>query len=105
MRWLTNLINGLRTLTHKQRVEAELDEELQNYLEESIAHKQSIGMAPETARRSALAEMGSRNSVKHQVWSSRWESTVDSLLQDLRLSLRTLARRQSNFSPKLQKAT
>ena len=90
MRRLTNLINGLRTLTHKQRVEAELDEELQNYLEESIAHKQSIGTTPEIARRSALAEMGSRNSVKHQVWSSRWESTVDSLLQDLRLSLRTL---------------
>ncbi len=37
-------------------------------------------------------EMGSRNSVKHQVWSSRWESTLDGVLQDLRLSVRTLGK-------------
>jgi hypothetical protein len=44
------------------------------------------------AHRAALAEMGSRNAVKHQVWSSRWESTFDGIVQDLRLSLRTLAK-------------
>ena len=92
MQWLTNLIQGIKSLLHPQRVEAELDEELQSYLEFSIAHKRQAGMLDESARRAALAEMGSRNSVKHQVWSSRWESTLDSLLQDLRISLRTLAK-------------
>jgi len=90
MRWFTNLIHGLRSLIHKQRVEAEFDEELRSYLEESVAHKEGAGMAPENARRAALAELGSRNSVKHQIWSSRWESALDGLLQDLRLSVRTL---------------
>ena len=73
MQWLTNLVNGLRSLIHKQRVENELDEELRSYVEESVAHKQGNGMPAEFARRTALAEMGSQNSVKHQVWSSRWE--------------------------------
>jgi len=92
MRWFTNLIQGLRSLIHKQRVEADLDDELRSYVEESVAEKQSNGMAPEIARRAALVEMGSQNSVKHQVWSSRWESTLDGLLQDLRLSIRSLCK-------------
>ena len=40
----------------------------------------------------AFAEMGSRGAVKHQVWTSRWESAIDGALQDLRLSLRSLAK-------------
>jgi len=92
MLWLTSLTNGLMSLFRKRQVEAELDEELDGYLEASVADKQSNGMAPEIARRAALAEVGSRNSVKHQVWSSRWESTLDGLLQDLRFSVRSLGK-------------
>ncbi len=39
-----------------------------------------------------MAEMGSRNAVKHQVWSSRWESGVEGLLQDVRIGVRALAK-------------
>ncbi len=39
-----------------------------------------------------MVEMGSRNAVKHQVWSSRWESTLEGLLQDTRVSVRMLAK-------------
>jgi predicted permease len=92
MRGFANFIHGLRSLVHKQRVENELDEELRSYVEESIADKQAHGVNPEIARREALVEVGSRNSVKHQVWSSRWESTLDGLLQDLRLSIRILCK-------------
>lgn len=92
MNWLTNLTSGIRALLQKSRVERELDEELDSYLEASAAHKQQAGMTPEAALRAARVEMGSRNSVKHQVWSSRWESIVDGLLQDVRLSLRMLAK-------------
>ena len=47
MQWLTNLIQGIKSLLHPQRVEAELDEELQSYLEFSIAHKRQAGMLDE----------------------------------------------------------
>jgi predicted permease len=92
VQWLTNSITGLKSLFSKQRIEGELDEELDSYLEASAADKQQAGLAPELARRAALVELGGRNSVKHQVWSSRWESQFDNCLQDLRMSMRTLAK-------------
>jgi predicted permease len=87
-----NLITGLKSLFQKKRVEAELDEELSTYLEASAADKQRRGSSPEAARRLAAIEMGSRNSVKQQVWQSRWESALDNFQQDIRFSIRSLAK-------------
>jgi len=92
MNWLTNFISGAKSLFQKGRVERDLDEELESYLEAAVHHKQRNGMALDAARRDALIEMGSPNSVKHQVWTSRWESTADGLIQDLRMSVRTLGK-------------
>jgi len=92
MSWLTNFGKGIASLLHRQDVECELDEELQGFLEASAAHKQRNGMTQEAAHRAARVEIGSGNSVKHQVWSSRWESTAEGILQDLRVSVRTLAK-------------
>jgi hypothetical protein len=92
MRWMNSMGMGLRSLFAKRRVERELDEELAGFLEAAAADKQRGGMSAEQARRAAMAEMGSRNAVKHQVWSSRWESGVEGLLQDLRIGLRALAK-------------
>ena len=92
MQWITNILTGLKSLLHKQQVENDLDEELESYLQASAAEKVKSGMTPEAARRAALVELGSRSVVKHQVWSSRWESTLDSLLLDMKISLRTLVK-------------
>jgi hypothetical protein len=92
MNWFTNFARGIAALFHRQHVERELDEELQAYLDASAVHKQRNGMTQEEARRAASVELGSANSVKHQVWSSRWESTFEGILQDLRVSVRTLAK-------------
>ncbi len=92
MGWMNSIGMGLRSLLAKRRVEKELDEELAGFLEAATADKQSAGMTVEQARRAAMAEMGSRNAVKHQVWSSRWESGVEGLLQDVRIGIRALAK-------------
>jgi predicted permease len=92
MQWMTNILTGLKSLFHKQQVENELDEELDSYLQASVAEKEKSGMTPEKARHAALVELGSRSVVKHQVWSSRWESTLDSLLLDMKISFRTLVK-------------
>jgi predicted permease len=96
MRTLNNMprkINsGLRNLSDKQRTEREMDEELDAYIDASAEHKQRLGLSAEAARRAALIEMGSRNSVKQQLWSTRWEATVDGIWQDVRLSVRMLAK-------------
>ncbi len=90
MNWLSNLTTGLKALFHKPHVDRELNEELDSYLEASAAHKQHLGMTREQALHAARIEIGSRNSVKHQVWSSRWESALDSLFADLRQAARSL---------------
>lgn len=92
MNWFTNLTRGIASLLYRRNVERELDEELQGYLEASTAHKQRNGMTREAALRAAKVELGSNNSVKHQVWSSRWESTAEGILQDFRVSVRALAK-------------
>ena len=92
MRWIRSFGIGLKSMFAKRRVDRELDEELDAFVAASIAEKQRRGMNPEDARRSALAEMGSRGAVKHKVWVSRWESALEALLQDLRIGLRGLAK-------------
>ena len=92
MQWFTNLTSGLKALFHKRHTENELDEELESYVQASALEKRRAGMTPNAAHRLAVIEMGSRNAVKHQIWSSRWEATFDSIVQDLRISVRTLAK-------------
>jgi predicted permease len=92
MRWLANMAAGVKSLFQKRRLEHELDEELESFLAASIENKLRSGMSRTAARQAALIEMGSRNAVKHQVWSSRWESTLEGILADLRISFRTLVK-------------
>jgi predicted permease len=87
-----NIASGLRALTGRTRVEHDLDEELRGFIDASTQAKRRAGMTPEQAARAARVEMGSANSVKHLVWSSRWESTLEGLLQDTRISVRMLAK-------------
>jgi predicted permease len=90
---LKNFWRGMRSLSQKRRVDRELDEELTAFAEASAADKQRAGMSPQAAARAARIEIGSAASVKHRVWSSRWESVPDNLFQDLRFALRQLARK------------
>jgi hypothetical protein len=90
MNTIRNLKSGLKSLFQKPRVDRELEEELETYEQASVQHKQQAGMSQQAARRAARAEIGSRDSVKHRVWSSRWESTLDNILQDAKLALRGL---------------
>ena len=93
MNVLTNILRGLRSLFQKRRVDQELDEELAAFAEASAADKQRAGMSPQAAARAARIEIGSNATVKHQVWSARWESIPENLFQDLRFALRQLVRK------------
>src|SRR3569833_58523 len=91
MRWLSNLLVGFRSLIRKSEVDHDFDEELSGYIEASFAEKLKAGMTPADAHRAALGDLGgSRNAVKHQVWNSRWESSLEGVLQDLRMGFRSL---------------
>ena len=89
---LRNFITGIRTLFHKEQRSHDMDEELLAFQEASIQEKLRRGMSDQQARRAARVEMGSTEAVKHKISASGWESTVESIWQDIRFSLRMMAK-------------
>jgi putative ABC transport system permease protein len=86
----TNLTGGLRVLFRKRESELEMDEELREWLDAATAQRIRSGMSPAAARQSAMAEMGSVESVKEEIRAAGWESAVEALGRDVRFSLRLL---------------
>ncbi|HEV2381999.1 MAG TPA: ABC transporter permease [Terriglobia bacterium] len=87
-----NFAAGIRTLFRKQNTEREMDEELRGYLQTAVAERMRSGMSRESALRAARMEMGSFEAVKENIRNAGWESTVESVWQDLRYGLRMLWR-------------
>lgn len=92
MGWFKNIAAGLKAMFGPKRVEREMDEELRAFLLESAEDKRRAGMSPDEAVRAARVEMGSTNAVKHHIRQAGWETSIENLWQDLRYSLRMLAR-------------
>jgi putative ABC transport system permease protein len=92
MALLRNIFGGLRSLFGKRRVEAELDEELRDFLETTAAEKMKSGMTREQALRTARIEMGGVEMVKDEVREAGWEHWFETLWQDLRYGLRMMRR-------------
>ena len=89
---LQSFVAGIRALFGKKRVEQEMDEELRGYLDAAVKDKVRSGMSYEQALRAARVEMGSIEAVKEEIRGAGWESSVESLWQDLRYGLRQLKR-------------
>ena len=51
------LTRGVRTLTNRARADAEIDEEVEHYLDQLTAMFQARGLPPEEARRAARLEL------------------------------------------------
>jgi hypothetical protein len=91
MRFVRSLLVGLRALVDKHGRNAEIDEELEAYIGESVSEKMRAGMSLKEAVKTARAEVGSAEVVKHKVWSAGWESLADRLWGDVMYSLRRLS--------------
>src|SRR6478752_6166119 len=87
---LRGLLSGIKALLHKEDRNREIEEELQGYVEASVEEKVRRGIPRESATRAARAEVGSAAVVRHRVWSSGWEATAESLVQDVRFGIRQL---------------
>ena len=92
MNLLRSLVSGLRGLFGKEQRSREMDEELQGFIDASAAEKMRRGMSDAEARRAARVEMGSAETVKHKVAAAGWESRAEGIWQDVRYSVRTLAK-------------
>ncbi len=81
-----------RNLLQRDRVERELDEELNSYLEMLVDEKLATGMSYEEARRAARLELGGLDQVKESVRDVRMGAWVDRLVHDTRAASRSLAK-------------
>ena len=79
-----------RTVVRGGRLDADLDAELQGFIEEITARKIAAGIDPATARRQALMEIGGMDRVKEQVRDIRIGRLVEETLRDAGYAWRAL---------------
>src|ERR1700746_439973 len=90
--WIYAVPLRLRSLFRRDRVEQDLDEELQYHLERKTEEFIGHGLAPEQARRAALRAMDGLTQRKEECRDARRLNPLDNALRDLRYSLRVLAK-------------
>jgi len=82
----------VRAFFNKQALDAELEAELAIHLEMAIEENLERGLSPAEARRLALIRFGGMEQAKDQQREARGLMKLDILVQDVRYTLRTLAR-------------
>jgi putative ABC transport system permease protein len=87
---LRSLMAGVRALIRPSERNAQIEEELRSFFAASVEDKLLRGVSRENAEREARVEIGSREMVRHDVWSAGWESAVDSFVRELRVTARQL---------------
>jgi putative ABC transport system permease protein len=92
VRIFARLISLVRNLTRRDRVEADLDDELRATVEMLAAEKIRSGIEPDAARRAALIQFGGIEPLKEQIRDARSGSRLDTLAQDVRYAVRLLRR-------------
>src|SRR5574340_1215542 len=95
MLWWSRACTFLRVFFLRQKVEEELDAELQACLAILVDRHRERGLPPEEALRAARLEFGGIEHVKEQVREVRVGTTLESMLQDLRYSWRALEKSPS----------
>ena len=90
MALLRSAASGLRALLRKKKLDRELDEELNGFLELAAEEKMKQGMSRDEALRAVRLEHGSLEASKEIVHSASWESIVETSWQDLRFAARML---------------
>lgn len=79
-----------RNLTARRKVEQDLTDEINSYIELSTAAKIRQGLAPGEARRQVMLEIEGAEQVKERVRQTRAGHRLEIFLQDLRFACRSL---------------
>jgi predicted permease len=89
---MRRLLNVWRTLVHRGRVDADLDEELAATFDQLVAERVAAGEQPDAARRAARRHLWSEASIKDRVREDRAGAVVDAFVWDVRYAVRLLRR-------------
>jgi predicted permease len=92
MKVFSRLHSLLANLLRKDKVERQLHDEIQAYLELVTDEKIAAGVSASEARRTALAELGGLEQVKQSVRDRRTGISIEKFAQDMRYGWRQLVR-------------
>ncbi len=84
------LARGLSALTHRRDTDAELSDEVRDYLDRSTDANVASGMTRSAAYRAARVELGNPTVTRERVRNAGWERGVEMLITDARYGLRRL---------------
>src|SRR5215469_4791332 len=84
------LTRGLRALTHRRETDAEVNDEVLDYLDRTADANVARGMTRSAAYRAARVELGNPTVTRERVRNSGWESSLEGLIADVRYGLRRL---------------
>src|SRR5690349_3567582 len=90
MNRLRQLLFRLQLPFRRDKIEAELSDELRTHLEMATEAHLAAGMSPEAAHHAALRELGGAEQIKERYRDERGLPWLDHLLQDLRYAMRQL---------------
>src|SRR3712207_3993119 len=89
---ITDLLERLRALLLRPRVEAEMDEEMRFHIERETEERIRRGVDPARARREAVIAFGGIELRKEEVREARGVSAIENAGADLRHAARALRR-------------
>jgi putative ABC transport system permease protein len=92
MNWLRQFLFRLRALFRKEKLDAEMTEEMRAHLELQAAANRNAGMPSDEAHYAALRQFGHLDGIKETVRDQRSWVWLESLAKDFRFAGRTLAR-------------
>jgi len=76
----------------RKRSDAELQEEIENFLTEETADNEARGMSPDEARRQARIRLGNPQNVRESLWRQNSPLLLSHVGHDLKYAFRTLSR-------------
>jgi hypothetical protein len=92
VKFLSRFASVARWILRRDRAEAQLDEEMQAFIELSAAEKIRDGVSPDNARRMARVELGGIEQAKERVRTERHGAVLDETARDIRYAVRMFAR-------------
>src|ERR1700677_3683143 len=90
MTWLRVIAYRLRAVFHRQDLDHEFDDELQDHLESLTEEYEATGMSRAEARRAAVLKLGHPQQLREANRDHRGMPLLESLVQDLGFAFRTL---------------
>lgn len=81
-----------RRFFRRKRSDAELQQELDAYIQDETAENMARGMSPEDAQRRARIKLGNRETVRDMLWDQNTITVLANFFRDLKYAARTLSR-------------